>query len=91
VTDARALARTMAQAARLTQPVNAMVRSSEGLGLTIERQAVAVIEELDLLRHFLHIALLDAAIGRAGPLPPLEIPPEVPPPPATKRKAAKTT
>jgi hypothetical protein len=77
MTDARTLAKATAAATRAAPLVSAMARLTEGLGLTIERQANAVLEELDLLRHFLREALLDRVIaGQAAP-PPLDVPAHV--------------
>ena len=77
MTDARTLAKATAAATRAAPLVSAMARLTEGLGLTIERQANAVLEELDLLRHFLREALLAGVIaGQAAP-PPLDVPAHV--------------
>jgi hypothetical protein len=67
MTDARALAKAAGAAQRLAAPLAALARLTEPLPLTIQVQANAVLEELDLLRHYLREALLADAIHRSGP------------------------
>lgn len=62
--DARALAKASGAAQRAYGPVAQLVRATDDLPLTIRRQAVAVIEELDLLRHYLREATLERVIAR---------------------------
>jgi hypothetical protein len=62
--DARALAKTCGAAQRAYLPVVQLVHAAQhkALPLKIRRQANAVIEELDLLRHFLREATLQGVI-----------------------------
>ena len=64
VTDARALAKTAGAAQRAYGPVTQLVHAAEDatLPVNIRRQANAVIEELDLLRHLIREATLQNVI-----------------------------
>lgn len=62
--DARALAKASGAAQRAYGPVADLVRIAEDLPLHLRRQAVAIVEELDLFRHFLREATLDRVIAR---------------------------
>jgi hypothetical protein len=77
MTDARALAKAAGAASRLAPQVSALARLAADCGLGIARQANAVLEELDLLRHYLREALLAGAIDAHGPLAPLDVPPDI--------------
>lgn len=62
--DARALAKASGAASRAYPLVAQLVAACDSLPLTIRRQAVSTIEELDLLRHYLREATLEGVIGR---------------------------
>jgi hypothetical protein len=80
VIERRALAKAAGLASRLSGDVHALVACTSLLSLTIARQGVAVMEELDLLRFHLREATLRAAIGEpvemveTKPLPPQDRP-----------------
>ena len=58
----RALAKASGRAARIAPDVAALVDDVSELPIDVQRQAVAVQEELDLLRHCLRLATLQQAI-----------------------------
>jgi hypothetical protein len=72
MTEARTIAKAAGAAMRLTDPVHALVNLTRELPLPVQRQAVAVLEELDLLRHLLREVTLEGVVdGASGPLHPL--------------------
>jgi hypothetical protein len=80
IIERRALAKATGLASRLAADVHTLVAQTSLLSLTIARQGVAVMEELDLLRFHLREATLRAAIGgpvaliETKPLPPQDSP-----------------
>jgi hypothetical protein len=74
VIERRTLAKAAGLASRLSADVHSLVAQTSLLSLTIARQGVAVMEELDLLRFHLREATLRVAIGETKPLPPQDHP-----------------
>lgn len=76
----RALAKAAGIASRMAEDARALVAQTSILSLTIARQGVAVMEELDLIRFHLREATLRVAIGEpvamieTKPLPPQDSP-----------------
>lgn len=59
----RALAKACGAAQRAYRPVADLARLTDALPLKIARQGNAVLEELDLLRFYLHEATLEGVIN----------------------------
>jgi hypothetical protein len=67
--DVRTLAKAAGAAQRVSGEVAALVHLTDALGLPIGRQGRAVMEELDLLRHFIREATLASVIHAAPEQP----------------------
>jgi len=89
IIERRALAKAAGLASRLSGDVHKLMACTSLLSLTIARQGVAVMEELDLLRFHLREATLRAAIGEPGALiETRELPPQDSPQAPAKRADA---
>lgn len=66
MSESRALAKAIGAAGRANEAVQELTKAVHDMPLEMRRQAMAVQEELDLMRHFLREAMLAIVIERSA-------------------------